>query len=78
MVYALFEEVHERVKLNVDTLFSGVAEQVFWKHLFAGRADELLHDNKYKLAKLQDITQGLIHHMIKSSTFTVPVSRLMK
>lgn len=39
----------------------------------------MLPDNKlYKLAEFQELTDGLVHHLIKLSTFAFPVARFLK
>lgn len=48
------------------------------KAFFTGGAQKLLHDKTYNLGKSQDITQRLVHHLIKSSTFTVLVAYCVK
>lgn len=53
-------------------------EQTAVNAFFTGRAVYLLDYNMYKLAESQDFTRGVVRHLIKYSTFTVPVTRFVK
>lgn len=78
MLLDLFEEDRAQAKRNVYTLVFEVMEQVAVNAFLTGGADELLDDKMYKPAESQDFTQGFVHHLLKSSTFTMTVSRFVK
>lgn len=44
------------------------------KDFFNGGTDELLDEQMYKAAEFKDFQQDLVRHLIKSTTFTVPVA----
>lgn len=53
-------------------------EQTFVKAFGTGGADELLDGKLCKISECQDFKQDLIGHLIKSSSFIVPVNRFVK
>lgn len=53
MVLDLFEEAHEQAKRNDHTSVFVVKEQAAMKAFCTGEAEEILEDNKYKLAESQ-------------------------
>lgn len=46
--------------------------------IFTGGADQLFHNKVPTFAEFQDFTQQFIRHPIKSSAFTISVTRLVK
>lgn len=48
------------------------------KAIFIGGADRLLVQKTYKLFQSQDFTKGLVRHLIKSLTFTLPATHFVK
>lgn len=52
-------------------------EQTTVKAFCTGGADVSLNNNGIRLFKPQKFTQGVIHHLIKSSALTVPVISLV-
>lgn len=78
VVMDLFEEPHEQARTSVQThVFISMGEAVM-KAVFTEKAYELLNDNMYQLNESQDFTEGLIRHLKRASTFTVPVKRFVK
>lgn len=78
MVLGLFKDAHEQAERNIYTPAFEVTVEAAAKSLFTERAEELLDDKVYKLVESRDFTQCLVHHLMKSSTFTVLVSRFAK
>lgn len=77
VVFALYEEAHVGADGNVYKVVFDVMEQAAVKAFFSGGADKQLGDKMYKLAASQKFTQSLIAHLIKSSTFTVPITNFV-
>lgn len=78
MVLDLFKKAHDPAKRNNHARVFEVLEYGALNLFFTGGHGELLYDKMQKLAYSKDFTQGLVHHIIKSSTLTVPVTRLVK
>lgn len=55
-----------------------VMKQATVKALLAEGVDDLFDDNMHSLADSQEFTHGFVHHLNKSSVFTVPVIRFVK
>lgn len=73
-----FEEAHEQTNGNAYTPVFEVMKLAGTKALFTGGADELLNDMIYKFFDSKHFPQRLVHHLIKSSSFTVPVVCFIK
>lgn len=78
VVLALFEEADDRTKRNDYTHIISVILKTTVKAFFNGGAVELLQDKLYSLAEFQDSTQDIVRHLIKSLTFSMPVTHFVK
>lgn len=65
----------EEVFMNA---FIDLMEQAAINALFTREADELLGNKMYYFPESQDFTKDLVRHLVKSSTFAVPISRFVK
>lgn len=74
----LFGKGHKHAKGDVYTPVFEIMKQPAVKAFFTGGVDELLGGKMYKLDKSQVFRQGLVSHLTKSSTFSVPVTRFVK
>lgn len=74
VVLDLFEAIHKQTRRNVQAPLFAVMEDTVLKDFFTETVDELLDDKMDMLTMCQDCTKDLIHHLIKSSTFTMTES----
>lgn len=77
MVIALFKET--QVFAKRPFLYTCLRSQItdHRESIFIEVVDELLDDNMNRLAESSDFTQDLVHHLIRSSTTIVLVTRFV-
>lgn len=76
--FVFFEKTQKRTSDNFHTAILEVIEHATGRAFLAREDDESLNDKFYKLSKTQHATGELVHHLIKSFPFTVPVTHFVK